>query len=88
MIFRCKEARCENIKEQIDLDTSLVNEKTNIMIFRCKEARCENIKEQIDLDTSLELNDICATIQISATVSKVLRLGKYENGNQQIAPIS
>lgn len=52
--------------------------KTNIMIFRCKEARCENIKEQIDLDTSL-VNDICATIQISATVSKVLRLGKYDS---------
>lgn len=51
--------------------------KTNIMIFGCKEARCDNNKAQMDLDVKL-VNDICATLQISAGASKVSRLGRID----------
>lgn len=58
--------------------------KTNVVIFGSKEAKCENVKEQIDIDVQL-VNDICTTLQISNTASKVSRLGKFDSSKASSA---
>lgn len=52
--------------------------KTNIMIFGSRETKCNNYKEQIDVDITL-VSDICTEMNITNTVSKVFRLGKFDS---------